>query len=162
MAKQRKESELNLAEIKRASDVALADIAECCRLIADLKAEAEAEVADVNAQYAMMFAPLQERLTRNEAWLKDTMKSNRGVLFDGTDVVDLAHGSLIRSKADRVTIPRNALAECEKQGLEDAIKTVKSLDREAVEKWPDARLALIGATRKPKEDFSYSLKEGKP
>ena len=41
----------------------------------------------------------------------------------------------------------------------EVVKIVKSLDREAIEKWPDERLFLIGAERKPKEEFNYDLKK---
>jgi phage host-nuclease inhibitor protein Gam len=162
MAKRLKHTDLTVAEIQRASDVALADIAECARRIAVLEAEAEQSIKVVRGNYAAMIEPLQAQIEQNAAWLKDTMKGNKAVIFDGTDVVNLAHGSLIRSLADKVTIPRDALAKCEEQGLDEAIKTVKTLIREVVEKWPDERLALIGAVKKPKEEFSYTLKEEKP
>ena len=161
--KQRKEDELSLtpAEIKRAADVALADIADCCNRIDVLKAEAEASVQVIQANYGEMLTPLQSQLARNVAWLKDTMKSNKAVLFDGTDIVRLANGSLIHSVADKVSIPRDALAKCEELGFAEVVKIAKSLDREAVEKWPDERLILIGAERKQKEEFSYDLAEVK-
>jgi hypothetical protein len=85
------------------------------------------------------------------------MKSNKIVLFDGTDIVRLVNGSLIHSVADKVSIPRDALAKCEELGFAEVIKIAKSLDRDAVEKWPDERLILIGAERKQKEEFSYDL-----
>lgn len=162
MTKQRKESELSLTEIKRASDVALADIADCCNRIDALKAEAEASVQVIQANYGAMLAPQQAQLARNVAWLKDTMKSNKAVLFDGTDVVRLVNGSLIHSVADKVSIPRDALAKCEELGFAEVIRIAKSLDRDAVEKWPDERLILIGAERKQKEEFSYDLREARP
>jgi hypothetical protein len=34
---------------------------------------------------------------------------------------------------------------------------VESLDRDAIEKWPDERLFLIGAVRKPAEKFDYEI-----
>jgi hypothetical protein len=34
---------------------------------------------------------------------------------------------------------------------------VESLDRDAISKWPDAKLVLIGAERKQKEEFSYDI-----
>jgi len=48
---------------------------------------------------------------------------------------------------------------CEEQGFGEVVKIAKSLDREAIEKWPDERLFLIGAERKPKEEYSYDLKK---
>lgn len=159
MAKRLKHSDLSEQEIKRASDVALAHIAEISRDIKGLEDEAEIAVQKVMAQYATTIAPLKAMLAKNVAWLKDTMKSNRAVLFSVSDVVDLVHGSLIRNVDDKVTIPRDALERCRAQGFTDVIKIAESLDREAVEKWPDERLFLIGAARKPKEEFSYDLKE---
>ena len=161
MTQQRKKSgiDLDLVELKRASDTALADIADCCKRIDVLQAEAEASVQIIRDNYGAMLAPLQSQLERNVAWLKSTMKSNKAVLFADWDVVRLANGSLIHHVADKVTIPRDALAKCEEQGFAEVIKIAKSLDREAVEKWSDERLFLIGAERKSKEEFSYDLKE---
>lgn len=116
-------------------------------------------VADLANQYNQDIAELIDHLGTNEKNLLVLMKRNRGVLFDGTDVVNLPPGSLIRVAGERVSIPKTALAECEAQGFDDVIKIVKSLDRDAIEQWPDAKLVLIGAARKPKEDFKYSLKE---
>ena len=162
--KQLKEAEIRLtpAEIKRASDVALADIADCCKRIDALKAEAEASVQIIQANYGAMLTPLQSQLARDVSWLKDTMKSNKAVLFDGTDIVRLPNGSLIHSVADKVSIPRDALARCVLLGFAEVVKIAKSLDRDAVEKWPDERLILIGAERKQKEEFSYDLAGVKP
>lgn len=159
MTQQRKHPDQDLIELKRASDSTLADIAYCCKRIDVLKAEAEASVQAIQANYTAMLTPLQSQLAKNIAWLKDTMKSNKRVLFDGTDVVRLDNGALIHSVADKVSIPRDALVKCEKQGFNEVIKIAKSLDREAVEKWSDERLFLIGAERKSKEEFSYDLKE---
>jgi len=159
MAKRLKKTDLPLEEIRRASDVALADIALCARRIAALEAEAEQSVRAVMANYAATIEPLRAQLAANAAWLKDTMKSNKTLLFGDADLVDLPHGALIRNVAEKVTIPRDALAKCEALGFEDAIRIARSLDREAVEQWPDERLFLIGAERKRKEEYSYDLKE---
>lgn len=159
MAKRLKNTDLTLEEIKRASDVSLADIGNCLAHIRALEAEAEGKIKFIQAGYEELIAPVRERLQKNVAWLKDTMKSNKNLLFDGTDVVRLPSGSLIRSVADKVSIPRDALEKCEAQGFSDVIKIVKCLDRDAIEKWPDPKLILIGATRKTKEEFSYDLKE---
>jgi hypothetical protein len=64
----------------------------------------------------------------------------------------------LHTKGQRVVIPKTALADCETLGFEDAIKTVKTILREVVEKWPDAKLFLIGAQRKPAEGFEYEIK----
>jgi iron-sulfur cluster repair protein YtfE (RIC family) len=101
---------------------------------------------------------LFEALNVAEKALMSLMKKNKSILFDGTDVVNLPPGSLIRNKVDKVSIPKTALAACKSQGFQEVIKVVESLDRDAIEQWPDAQLVLIGAERKPKEEFSYDLK----
>lgn len=103
-------------------------------------------------------AVLANDLEADEKALFSLMKKHKGLIFDGTDVVNLPPGSLIHNKVDRVTIPKTALADCKAQGFQEVIKVVESLDRDAIEKWPDAKLVLIGAERKAKEEFKYSLK----
>ncbi|MCX5822400.1 MAG: host-nuclease inhibitor Gam family protein [Deltaproteobacteria bacterium] len=130
--------------------------------IADLKvlnAEAEAAMQEIKTRYALRIEARDVLLKSAITALMQTMKVNKKVLFDGTDVVRLVNGSLIHSVADKVTIPRDALAKCKELGFAEVIKVAESLDRDAVEKWPDERLILIGAERKQKEEFSYDLAE---
>jgi phage host-nuclease inhibitor protein Gam len=128
--------------------------------IADLEARANAEMEAVTARYGTWLNPLRDELAAREKELTTLMKKNKELLFGGViDVVNLAHGSLIRNLGDKVSIPKTALAECEKLKFDDVIKIVKSLDRDAIEKWPDAKLTLIGAQRKTKEEFKYTLKK---
>jgi phage host-nuclease inhibitor protein Gam len=162
MTKQRKKIEIpDLAEIKREADVGLASIASQSAKIKALESEATGALQALEADYNARLTPAKETLKRSIAGLMDMMKSNKRVLFDGTDVVRLTNGSLIHSVADKVSIPRDALAMCEALGFAEVIKIAKSLDRDAVEKWSDERLVLIGAERKQKEEFSYDLKEAK-
>jgi hypothetical protein len=127
--------------------------------IAAIQAQAESEIAAITVKHSIPLEALHAEQVAAEKELITLMKKNKAVLFAGADVVNLQPGSLIRSKVDKVTIPKTALAECEAQHFDDVIKIVKSLDRDAIEKWPDTKLALIGAERKPKEEFSYSLKQ---
>ena len=124
-----------------------------------LRAEYEAEIKEVTVKYAARLEAFETLKKGSELVLMQTMKFNKAVLFDGTDVVNLPHGSLIHNIADKVSIPKTALAECKELGFQDVIKIVESLDRDKIEKWPDAKLILIGAERKQKEEFSYDLKK---
>jgi phage host-nuclease inhibitor protein Gam len=129
------------------------------RDISALEAEANEKMQAITDQYNTLLAPLRDEKAARAKELIALMKKNKGVLFDGTDVVNLPPGSLIRNIFDRISLPKTALADCEAQGFDDVIKIVKSLDRAAIEKWPDARLVLIGAERKTKEEFAYDLKK---
>jgi hypothetical protein len=122
-----------------------------------LMAEKNAALSALHNTYDAKTAPFEAAILASHSELMKLMKTSRGVLFDGTDVVHLPNGSLIHSVADKVSIPRDALAKCEELGFAEVVKIAKSLDRDAVEKWPDERLILIGAERKQKEEFSYDL-----
>ena len=149
----------NMSDLLIVANEALARIRSLTDSISALESEANVEMAVITARYQARLESLRHKQTEVGKDLIVFMKKNKAVLFDGTDVVNLPPGSLIHSKVDKVTIPKTALAECEAQHFDDVIKIVKSLDRDAIEKWPDAKLVLIGAERKAKEEFSYDLKK---
>lgn len=146
------------SDINAIAELLLQSIAHTTGLIKQQTDEYNAAVAALSEQFGKTIAHLRRDLAADEKALIAMMKKNKTVLFDGVDVVNLRPGSLIYNLTDHVTIPRNALAACKSNGFLDVVKSVESLDRAAVEKWPDAKLAAIGAERKPKEEFKYSLK----
>jgi len=129
------------------------------RDIAALEAQANEQMKAIADDFNARLTPLRAEQAIRDKELIGLMKKNKGILFDGTDVVNLLPGSLIRNMADHVSIPRDALQACKDNQFTDVIKTVESLDREAIEKWTDNQLSLIGAERKPKEEFKYNLKK---
>lgn len=147
-----------LGRVKTDADELLSYLRDVIGGIADLEARANAEMAEVAARYGGLLNPLRDELAARGKELIALMKKNKGILFDSTDVVNLMHGSLIRENGDKVTIPKTALEACKENKFTDVIKVVESLDRPAIEKWPDAKLTLIGAERKTKEEFKYTLK----
>ncbi len=146
-------------KVKQAADEILAYMRDMAEGIADLEARANAEMAEVAARYGCLLNPMRDEIAALEKEITALMKKNKAVLFDGTDVIDLTAGSLIREKGEKVSIPKTALEACKSNGFKDVIKVVESLDRPAIEAWPDAKLVLIGAERKTKEEFKYSLKK---
>jgi len=129
------------------------------RELADLEAQAESELAAVREKYAAMLYIYKTDISEKEKALKALMKAYDPDLFGGRDKVSLPHGLLLRSEGYKVRIPRNALARIEAQGWTEAVKVVKSLDRDVVAKWPDSRLAVIGAERKRVVSYDYEVKE---
>lgn len=151
-------------QIKRDADKLLEEISIVHEALRALEDAAEREMAAVREKYKNRIVELQYSMGVRSASLLDLMKKTKALLFDlgeKKDQVDLEHGILLYGKEDKVSIPRNALTKIEAQGWEEAIKTVKSVDREVVEKWPDEKLIIIGAKKKPKEVFSYELKNAK-
>lgn len=159
MSKPRKNQNPAVAGIQDDADRLLAEIASHKAVIDGISAKAVEELNRVHAYYAAQEAAHKDLITLCDKALQQLMKKNKGILFDSADTVNLPHGSLVRSLADKVSIPRDALAKCEDLGFNEVVKIAKSLDREAIEKWPDERLFLIGAERKPKEEYSYDLKK---
>jgi adenylosuccinate synthase len=144
--------------VQEEADLCLYNIIYHTAKLEELHSEYLVEIKKVTQKYSLQLEAFEAILKSSELALIQTMKFNKKILFDGTDVVNLSYGSLIHNIGYHVSIPKTALVECEKQGFDDVIKIVKSLDRDAIEKWPDAKLVLIGAERKKKEEFKYTIK----
>ena len=140
------------------ADALLAEIRTRAADIAAIEAEAQEKIAGISAEYEEKLTPLRLLLASADKALAGLMKAEKKSIFAGGDVLNLVNGSLIRNQDWKVTIPRDALGKCEEMGFHDVIKIAKSLDREAIEKWADERLFLIGAERKPATKFSYEIK----
>jgi len=158
----KKRPEISLSEAKERAEALLSDVKGLQEAADLLMAECKEAIARVTRQYDEKISPLIEMLRDDEKDLVRLMKSAKGALFADGDIVYLPNGNLLYAQGDHVVIPRDALARCEEHQFLDVIKTVKSLDREAIEKWTDEKLILIGAERKPTETFNYEIKgEGK-
>jgi len=140
------------------ADALLAEIRDRGAELAALEAEARSKIAAVTAEYEERLAPQRLLLAGADKALTGLIKAERKTLFADGDVVMLANGSLVREQGWKVTIPRDALGKCEELGFAEVIRIAKSLDREAIEKWADERLFLIGAERKPATKYSYEVR----
>lgn len=118
----------------------------------------EAEIARIREKYAEELERQSKSKAKAEKALKKFALKNRVDLFgiDG-DKVSLPHGIILYSKADKVSIPKDAVEKIEALGWDEGIITVKAIDRPVIEKWSDEQLAAIGATKKPKEEISWEL-----
>jgi len=156
MAKQ-KNGNGDLAIVRGTADTYLRDLSYHTGTLNYVRAEYEAAIKEVDKKYALKLEALEALKKSCDLAIMQTMKYEKKILFDGTDVVNLPHGSLIRNVGDHVTIPKTALEACKENKFIDVIKIVESLDRDSIEKWPDSKLTLIGAERKKKEEFKYTV-----
>lgn len=152
-----KRPEMSYGEAADLADSLLGDIKDLQEAADLLMVECKEAVSRITRQYDEKISPLIEMINDDEKALVRLMKEAKGALFDGTDIVYLSNGTLLHAKGVHVVIPRDALTRCEEQGFADVIKIAKSLDREAIEKWADEKLILIGAERKPVETFNYQF-----
>ncbi len=136
-------------------------LAELAKTTADLErrqAQAEFEIAQVTASWEIILKPLRERLKAQEEALLKLARSARGKLFDGADRVDLPHGALLHSIQEAVKKARGVLTKLEELGLEEAVKVVKTVKWDVLEKWPEEKLIMVGTERLRKEVFAYEVK----
>jgi hypothetical protein len=141
------------------ADELLAAVGLCELEVINIEAVIEAEISKIREQYAGDLAVLKELKSDSEKALKKFALKNKIDLFgeDG-DKVSLPHGIILYSEADRVTIPRDALEKIQALGWKDGIINTPTIDRPAIEKWNDEKLAAIGAKKKPKKEVSWELK----
>jgi hypothetical protein len=146
-----------IQEIKGEAELLLCDIIYHTASLTELLSEYENETKTLAEKYAAKIEAFEALKKSAEIGIMQIMKFNKKILFADTDVINLRTGSLIRNTGDHVTIPKTALEACKENKFTDVIKVVESLDRDKIEKWPDAKLTLIGAERTKKEEFKYSL-----
>ena len=127
------------------------------REINGLQEAFETELAELMGNYSAL-ADKKSQRDALDLELKALMKKEKKKIFGDRDRVKLPSGVLIRTVTERVRLPRKTLEICEGLGWDEVIKTVKSLDRKKVEAFPDDRLAILGAKKKPVETFGYDLK----
>jgi hypothetical protein len=148
------------AAYRERADELLAEIAEAEEWIGNLESAFEQDVEALKARYGSVIEAQRARLETSAKTLVRLMKAHKGALFAAGDKVGLPHGFLIREKGWKVRIPRGTVEKLEALGWKDGLKIAKSLDREKIEKWDGERLAAIGATKKPSEEFGYEVKRG--
>lgn len=144
------------------ADQLLEELAVLKTHLAEIQAEAEAKMKAVRERYDWQVQNAKLEISEREKVLKSLMKIHDPELFDGRDKVDLPHGLLLRSEGYKVRIPRDALKKIEAQGWTEAVKVVKTVDRDVVAKWPESRLVVIGAERRRVVTYEYEVKDQGP
>ena len=125
-----------------------------------IEEEFSAEMEVLKQIYALRIETAKQTLAILEADLTAFLKANKTALFSQADTrLDLQNGSLIYTVEKRVKRIRDMLTRLENANRVELIKTVKSVDWDSVEKLTDAELKVLGTERKPKDIFSYEIKE---
>lgn len=147
-----------IQKIKQTADSLLFEIAGRQKSLEKEVADAEAAIAKVRDAYAARLQDLRIEITALEKELIGLVKEYKKQLFSGDDDrLDLEHGALIYSIEKRIIHGQKVLANLKKQGFSDFIKISESVDWDALSKWPDKRLEIVGTKRVKKEQFAYEL-----
>lgn len=149
----------NIASLRKVINHLLDQIRGVTVILYDLENKFNAQVEALKAGYAVEVDALNAVLEADEKRLVGLMKGNKQILFDGTDIVDLPAGRLLHETKDKVSLSKKTLELCKQHGFPEAIKIAESIDRSVLEKWADAKLLLVGGTRKKVESYNYEIKK---
>lgn len=142
------------------ADGMLNDIASTRSAIAQLAGEYQKKVDRIKRLYEGEVAEGKASLAEQEKRVRAFMKKHQADLFEGPDSrLELGAGSMLWTRQERAKQIKGMLAVLENKGLDDLIKTAKSVNWDAIDKLDDAQLELLGTERVKKDVFAYELKE---
>lgn len=146
-----------VADMKQADD-ALRRMAELDRSLGDIRARMNEEIDRTKATMAAEAEPLEAERKGLELALEMFAEGNK-VLFEGkARSVDLTFGRIgFRLAAGLRVLARrtwdNVLEQVKAMGRMDAIRIKEELDKQVLERWPDAALAAVGVSRTVRDKF---------
>jgi hypothetical protein len=136
------------------ADVLLSQIRPLELEITDLEAKAQAEIDAVKKKYARIGKAKAEMEAKGKELTKLLKKKSKAI-YGGKDLVLTKYGKLTLSEGEAVSVPKDALEAIKREGWMEAVRITEKIDKTVIEKWPDERLAAIGATRKPKTTYGW-------
>ena len=144
----------------------LAEIAAIDRKLAQVEITMQEEIAAAKKKAADDKLSLEKRRKELNDSVKKWATMNKSILFEKRKSLDLAFGSFGFQASTTVQQMNGVSAEesiekIEKFKFNDGIRIIKELDKEAIAKWPDERLALVGLVRRPKDTFWLKVNQEK-
>jgi len=125
------------------------------------------EVCDTaKKKAAEIVAPLQARFKELEGGIKKWATMNKSTLFVERKSIDSPFGvfgfqaSTSIRQMDGVK-EAETLEKIKSFGFKDAIRTTEEVNKEAMENWPDERLALVGCKRQTGDKWYCKTKQEK-
>ena len=123
----------------------------------DIQKKIAAETAKITEKYKGDMEIVQSQISDLDKKIRKLEEGERQEFFAEGDRYDLPQGALLYQSVWKVTRIRDALQKLEDAGITEAIRIVKTVKWEEIEKWTDERLAMVGLQRKLKESFEYEL-----
>ncbi len=144
------------------ADSILKEIAGAEAKLDALTAEAEKQIAGIKKSLALQAEPLATSLKLHQKELQRCAKRSHADLFPGkADKASLPNGVIIFELKKKVRHARGVTPETlETLGFPDVVIIAKSIDWDAIEKWPDNDLLEIGTDRREKKSYAYELTGG--
>lgn len=149
-----------------AANGALAEIAGLRRELRLLEHELNRRIDQAKADAESRAAPLHAGLEAWENGLRAFAELHKENLFGEKRSTSLDYGVVgFRKSTEIKPAPggtwRAVLGRLKEEGLSEALRLREDVNREELHKWPDNRLALVGARRLSKDVFWYELDEAR-
>ena len=151
---------------QKQAEGALAEMAALERKMAQAKLDMQEECDAAKAKAGETIAPLESRYKELDAALKKWATMNKSVLFAERKTLDLAFGVIGFLASTKIKQMNNVseadtLAKLKQFGFTDGIRLIETPDKEAMEKWPEDRLALVGCVRRTTDNWHCKTKQEK-
>ena len=124
------------------------------------------EIAAAKKKAADAKVPLDARKKELGEAVKKWATMNKSVLFAKRKSLELAFGSLGFQAATKIQQMNGVSAEesvekIKQFGFNEGIRIIEELDKEAMEKWTDDRLALVGLVRRSTDSYWCKVNQEK-
>jgi phage host-nuclease inhibitor protein Gam len=143
---------------QKQAEGALAEMAALERKVAQAKLAMQEECDAAKTKANDIIKPLEARYKSLNEALKKWATMNKSVLFTERKTLDLTFGVIGFCASTRIQQMNNVseadtLAKLKQFGFADGIRITEEPDKEAMEKWPEDRLALVGCVRRTLDNW---------
>jgi phage host-nuclease inhibitor protein Gam len=138
-------------------DSCLKELCECDIALSEIEDEENTAIIDVKAKAEKLAQPVKERISQLKALIEEYVTDNRAEL-DGKSKA-LTFGSVGFRLSSRVVLPAakeklaNIIKNLRRHKMEDCVVVTETVNKEVLEKYADADIAKIGASRKVEDRF---------
>lgn len=151
---------------QKQAEGALAEMAALERKIMQATLAMREEVDAAKARAKEIIAPLEARAKELNAAVKRWATMNKSVLFAERKTLDLGFGVIGFIAGTKIiqmsgVSEEETLAKIKQYNFADALRIIEEVDREAMEKWPDERLALVGCVRRTSDNYQCKVNQEK-
>lgn len=147
----------------QAVDDALQDIRECKHALTELNVEQARRVEAVKKECRDNAQPIENRLKRLEAEIKDFVDAHRSELTGKSRVLTFGTvGYRLSSSLKLNLTDADTIALLEAMGRTEFIRVSKKLDKAALQKQPSEFLDKIDAWVKTTDGFGYDVTDPEP
>ena len=136
-------------------DNCLREISECKIAKTTIEGEMNITINDAKEKAAALSAPMDKRIKHLSLIVQTFVESVRADMDGKTKALNF--GKVGFRQSSSVTVPTSKLPSIikamKKYDMEDCIRINESVDKEALEKYPDKDILKIGCSRKVKDTF---------